>query len=73
MPCSNPTSKVELSIRVGDVSSSNVSVHQGSISRPLVFSSYINELPGVCNGFDIQMYTDDKVIYVGSVSKYSGF
>lgn len=40
------------------------SLPPGSILRPLQVSLYINGLPLVCTGRDVQLYADDTVIYV---------
>lgn len=44
-------------------------VPQGSILGPLLFCMYINDLPRVCPEVNIQMYTDDTVLYIHGPSK----
>ncbi len=38
-------------------------VPQGSILGPLLFSTYIDDLPSVCDGMETVMYADDTVIF----------
>lgn len=60
-------------VRVKNILSShlayNVGVPQGSILGPLLFSMYINDLPSICTGCDMQMYADDTVVYVHGKNK----
>lgn len=41
-------------------------VPQGSILGPVLFSLFINDLPDVCKGVDIQLYADDTVIFTSA-------
>lgn len=40
-----------------------VGVPQGSIFGLILFSLYINDLPDVCKGVNVQLYADDAVIF----------
>ena len=44
-------------------------VPQGYVLGPILFSLYINDLPSVCTGCEVQMYADDTVIYVYAQTK----
>uniref|UniRef100_A0A8C7CP59 Reverse transcriptase domain-containing protein n=1 Tax=Oncorhynchus kisutch TaxID=8019 RepID=A0A8C7CP59_ONCKI len=63
------TQCVRVSNELSPTRSYDVGVPQGSILGPLLFSLYINDLPSVCTGSEVQMYADDTVIYVHAKSK----
>lgn len=55
-------------VRIGNSQSEplplSTGLPQGSILSPILFCMYINDLPLVCPDVNIQMYSDDKVLYV---------
>ncbi len=60
-------------VRVGGKTSpllsNEMGMAQGSILGPLLFSLFINDLPSVCTGCEVQMYADDTFIYVHAKAK----
>ena len=53
---------------VSDPQSIPFGIPQGSILGPLLFITYINDLPFVVTNCDIQLYADDTLLFYNSSS-----
>ena len=54
---------IEFEMQILDKLPITTSLLQGSILRPLLVLFYINDLPSVCNLFNMIMYADDTTLY----------
>ena len=64
----NRTQSVYVNSIVSDPQSIQFGVPQGSILGPLLFITYINDLPSVVQNCDIQLYADDTLLFFSSNS-----